>query len=237
MKTVILCGGRGTRLGPLGDQIPKALVPLNGKPCVQHIVEGYMRKGYREFVLCIGHRGELIVDFCTRQLVEGAFEWCDAGVEASMLARLHGARHLMGERAWVAYGDTLVDVELADMLAEHLASKAALTLTMAQVRSPFGLLETDGDRRLLSFREKPVLPYFVGHMLIERAVLDHLDPDLLTSPDGEGLVALIQQLIAARRVRAHPYTGPQITFNTQRDVDQAERDMVEFFTQTERRAQ
>ncbi|MEW5984328.1 MAG: sugar phosphate nucleotidyltransferase [Acidobacteriota bacterium] len=235
MKTIILCGGKGTRLGVMGDHIPKALIPLAGKPCLQHIVEGYLAKGHREFVLCVGYLGDRIVDFCTKHLPQAAFEWDDAGADASMLERLHRVRHLMGERAWVAYGDTLVDVRLPDMLAEHLASKAALTLTVAQVRSPFGLLETDHDHWLLSFREKPVLPYFVGHLLLERTVLDHVDEDLLRAPDGEGLVTLIQRLVAARRVRAHPYAGPQITFNTQRDVDQAELEMVSFFTQTERK--
>ena len=234
MKTVILCGGRGTRLGALGDELPKTLVPLRGKPCLQYIVENYLRRGYREFVLCVGHRGEMIVDFCQRQSWDAMFEWSDAGAGASMLERLHAARALMGERAWVAYGDTLVDVDLASMLADHLAANAGITLTTAQVRSPFGLVEVDDEGWLRSFREKPVQPYFVGHMLVERGVLDVLAADLLRKPDGQGLVALIQQLMASRRVRTHAYAGPQITFNTPQDLDRAERDLIEFFTQTDR---
>lgn len=237
MKTIVLCGGRGTRLGPVGDQLPKTLLPLDGKPCLQYIVENYVRRGYREFVLCVGHRGDMIVDFCRRHLPSAGFEWSDAGADASMLERLYRARHLIGDRAWVAYGDTLVDVDLADMLAGHIVSGAALTLTTAQVRSPFGLVESDGEGWLQSFREKPVQPYFVGHMLVERSVLDALDADLLSAPDGEGLVALIQRLIQQRRVRTHAYAGPQITFNTRNDLDRAERDMIEFFTQTERKAE
>lgn len=236
MKTVILCGGKGSRLGPLGDQLPKTLLPLDGKPCLQHIVESYMRKGYREFVLCVGHHGEMIVDFCAERLSGAAFESSDAGAEASMLDRLFQARHLIGERAWIAYGDTLVDADLSGMLARHVASGAALTITTANVRSPFGLIESDDAGWLLSFREKPVQPYFVGHMLMDRSVLDDLDPDLLQAPDGEGLVALVQGLIAGRRVRTHAYAGPQITFNTKNDLDQAERDLIEFFTQVERPA-
>jgi glucose-1-phosphate cytidylyltransferase len=225
------------RLGQLGDKIPKTLVPLRGKPCLQHIVEGYVRKGYREFVLCVGHRGDMVVDFCASNLSGATFESSDSGAHASMLERLYRARHLIEERAWVAYGDTLVDACLSDMLAEHLESGAAVTVTTAPVQSPFGLVEADRDRWLLSFQEKPVQPFFVGHMLLERSVLDDLGPELLRAPDGEGLVALIKRLVRSRRVRAHAYSGPQITFNTQSDIDQAERQMIEFFTQTERKAE
>ena len=88
----------------------------------------------------------------------------------------------------------------------------------------------------MSFREKPEQPFFVGHMLMERSVLDSVDAKLLRAPDGEGLVKLIQDLIQLRQVRTHTYTGPQITFNTREDLDRAEVDMTEFFTQTEDKA-
>ena len=236
MKTIILCGGRGTRLGPLGEQLPKTLLPLNGKPCLQHIVENYMGKGYREFVLCVGHRGEMVVEFCKRHLQDASFDWSDAGADASMLERLYRARHLIEEQAWVAYGDTFVDADLAAMLRDHTASGAMLTLTTAGVRSPFGIVESDADQWLLSFREKPVQPYFLGHFLMERAVLDDLKPDILAAPDGEGLVALIQDLVRERRARTHAYAGPQITFNTRDELDRAERDLMGFYTQTEGKA-
>jgi glucose-1-phosphate cytidylyltransferase len=236
VKTVILCGGKGSRLGAVGDQLPKTLLLLNGKPCLQYIVENYMRKGYREFVLCVGHHGDQVIDFCRRHLPQASFDASDAGGDASMLERLHHARGFIGDRAWVAYGDTLVDVDLADMLAGHEASGAALTLTTAHVQSPFGLVESDPQSWLLSFREKPVQPYFVGHMLIERSVLDGLDAQQLSAPDGAGLVNLIQRLVGERRVRTHAYSGPQITFNTQNDLDRAERE-IEFFTQTERKGE
>ena len=237
MKTIILCGGKGRRLGPLGDRIPKTLLQLQGKPCLQHIVENYMGKGYREFVLCIGHRGEMIVDFCTNHCQEASFEWSDAGKKSSILERLYRVRHLFEQHAWIAYGDTLIDVDLDEMLLQHTTSGAALSLTTAFVRSPFGLVETDADQWLLSFREKPEQPFFVGHMLMNRSVLDSVGTDLLRAPDGEGLVALIQDLVQLGQVRTHSYTGPQITFNTREDLDRAEHDMTGFFTQREDKAQ
>jgi NDP-sugar pyrophosphorylase family protein len=138
----------------------------------------------------------------------------------------------MGERVSVTYGDTLIDVDLNQMLAQHLASKAAITLTTAEVKSPFGLLTIQDDRAVSSYQEKPVHPFYVGHMILERHVLDGVDEALLSLPDGEGIVALFQRLISAGRVRAFPYRGPQVTFNTQQDLDRAHREVGLFLTQT-----
>ncbi|WP_052128462.1 GDP-mannose 4,6-dehydratase [Neosynechococcus sphagnicola] len=229
MKTVILCGGRGTRLQPLTNQIPKPLIPLQGQPILQHLVSSYIRKGFREFVLCIGYRGEMIQEFFCQTPLDAAFEFSQAGERASMLARLHQAQDLMGDRAFIAYGDTLIDVNLPAMLADHQASGAKITITTAKVKSPFGLVTADGDRWVSSFKEKPLQVYYVGHMLLERSVLEHLDPELLRLPDGEGLVQLFGQLIAQRQLRMYAYPGPQITFNTPQELDQAERDFVAFF--------
>ncbi len=105
-----------------------------------------------------------------------------------------------------------------------------VTITTAGVRSPFGLVKATEDGCVVSFDEKPVQPYYVGHMLIDRTVLEDVDPELLEMPDGDGLVALFQRLIEKRRLRLYPYTGPQITFNTQQELNRAERELVAFFT-------
>lgn len=233
MKTLILCGGRGTRLKPLTELMPKTLVPLNGKPCLQHILKSHIRKGWTQFVLCVGYRGEMIVDFVKGHPFDAQIEFSDAGEDASMLRRLVYARALMGPRAFVSYGDTLIDVDYAEMASAHAASHAAVTLTTAEVKSPFGLVTMDANNWILSYNEKPVQPYYVGHMLLEATVLDEVTEDLLRLPDGEGLVRLFTQLIRERRARAYPYGGPQITFNTKQDLDQAERDLGMFFTQAE----
>ena len=233
MKTFILCGGRGTRLKPLTELMPKTLVPLNGKPCLQHILESHIRRGQRDFVLCVGYRGEMIVDFIKRQAFDARIDFSDAGEDAGMLQRLVYARPLMGARAFVAYGDTLIDVDGAAMAAAHRAGAAAITLTTAEVKSPFGLVTMDPDQWVLSYAEKPIHPYYIGHMLIESTALDEATEELLRLPDGDGLVMFLQRLIGQRRVRAYPYRGPQITFNTKQDLDQAERELRMFFTQAE----
>ena len=67
-------------------------------------------------------------------------------------------------------------------------------------------------------------------MIIERSVLEALDPELLELPDGSGLVRLFQSLVESRKLAAFPYAGPKVTFNTRQDLDRAERDLNRFFT-------
>lgn len=233
IKTVILCGGRGSRLKPLTDLIPKPLVTLNGKPLLQHVVNGYLRKGKTDFVLCVGYREDMIRDFLAQQAFSGTFEFSNAGEQASILQRLHQARTLMGDRVFVAYGDTLIDIDLEVMLAQHQASQAQLTITIAEIRSPFGLVTIDEAGWGMSFEEKPLQMYYIGHMLLERMVLENLDPQLLALPDGDGLVELFRRLIAKKQMQTYRYSGPRITFNTHQERDQAERDFIKFFTHQE----
>lgn len=234
LKTVVLCGGRGLRLRPLTNAVPKPLVPLNGKPLLQHLVESYVGKGFRHFVLCIGYRGDMIRTFFASHPFDANFEFSDAGERASMLQRLYHARPLLGERVFVAYGDTLIDVDLEAMLADHQSSGAVATITTADVRSPFGLVTADEGGWVRSFEEKPLHSYYVGHMLLECRVLDDLDPELLALPDGEGLVRLFCQWVSRKCLRLYPYNGPQITFNTQQELHQAERRFIAFFTHQEK---
>ena len=228
-----MCGGRGSRLGPVTDQIPKPLVSVNGKPILQHLVQSYIDKGFQDFILCTGYRGEMIREFFSGNKFDARFEFSDAGEKASMLLRLHHAKELMSERVFVAYGDTLVDVDQAEMLSEHVTSGASVTITVASVRSPFGLVTTEPDGWVVSFEEKPVQSYYVGHMLLERNALNDLDPKLLAMPDGDGLVKLFSLLISQRLLHKYAYSGPQITFNTRQELHQAERDFIAFFTHQE----
>ena len=61
-KVVVLCGGRGARLKPQTDVVPKALVPINGRPILEYIIDFYRARGLSSFVLCVGYKGEQIAE-------------------------------------------------------------------------------------------------------------------------------------------------------------------------------
>ncbi|MGB7835572.1 MAG: sugar phosphate nucleotidyltransferase, partial [Xanthobacteraceae bacterium] len=60
MKTVILCGGQGTRIRGVADDLPKPMIPIGGYPILWHIMRSYAAHGFKDFILCLGYKGEAI---------------------------------------------------------------------------------------------------------------------------------------------------------------------------------
>lgn len=233
-KIVILCGGRGTRLGPQASHLSKPLVLLNGKPVLQHTIDFYISKGFDNFVLCTGFNAEAINNFITKHKFDARIEFSDAGTDASILRRIYAARDSIEQRAIVTYGDTFINIEPEDVLKKHIQSRAEATITVADIRSPFGLIKVTADSEVVSFEEKPIFTYFIGHMVLERKLMDGLGTDLLSLPDGEGLVRLFQRLINLKKINAYKHSGLNITFNTFYERQKAEEEFIKFFTEQER---
>lgn len=232
-RVVILCGGRGARLGQMTAELPKPMVLIGGKPILEHILDRYIERGFREFVLCTGYRGDVIARFVEERKYDADILLSDAGEDASMLARIHAARGHVEGRAVVCYGDTYLDSDPGELLTHHAVAGLPLTIVVADIRSPFGIVESDDSGLVTYFHEKPVLNYYIGMMVAERSLLDGLDQELLSLPDGEGLVSLFDRLITRRELGAHLYRGLQITFNTPDEHQAAERSLARFFTERE----
>ena len=109
----ILCGGRGVRLKPMTDVVPKAMVPVRGRPMLDHIVDFYRAAGVAQFTLCVGYRGDEIRGHYRQPPAGCAIAFSDAGTDASMLQRLWAARDAVGEHFIVAYCDTFIDLDTA----------------------------------------------------------------------------------------------------------------------------
>tara|TARA_B100000029_G_scaffold137629_1_gene132532 strand:- start:1099 stop:1818 length:720 start_codon:yes stop_codon:yes gene_type:complete len=233
IKTLILCGGRGLRLRPLTDTIPKPLVHLNGKPIIHHSIDAFIKKGFNEFIICVGYKGDMIKDYLLKQDFAATLEFCNSGDSASMLARIHDASPLLSENTIVSYGDTLIDIDLNHLIESHMSKQAKITIITADVKSPFGLVKTNVNGRVDSFDEKPIQSYYIGHMILQKYLLEGLDSEILELPDGEGLVKLFKKLISDDLLYTYQYNGPQITFNTQNELNQAQSDFIAFFTHQE----
>ncbi|MFM8721391.1 MAG: sugar phosphate nucleotidyltransferase, partial [Acidimicrobiaceae bacterium] len=144
MKTVLLCGGFGTRIRDVADDIPKPLIKVGQMPILWHLMSYYASFGYSEFVLCLGYKSETIVDFFRSQsgIVESLGEqpelanvykflglingikcdvtMADTGLEAMTGARLRKIKSLVGyETFMLSYGDGLSDVNLEKLVAHH----------------------------------------------------------------------------------------------------------------------
>lgn len=229
-KKLILCGGKGSRLGELGVQIPKALAPLRGKPILFHKLEQCAAQGLNEVILAIGYRGDQIKEACDQLEMDCRVSFSDSGVEASMLRRIYDARKHFEEQVIVSYGDSLDDLDYNDLLTAHREHNSLLTLVTAPIQSPFGLVSSNEKGQVTGLEEKPVLQYYIGTFVLERQAFDYLPQDLINWEDGNGLISFFKILMALGRLYNYGHNGMDITFNTVEELDAANDGFLKFHT-------
>ncbi len=179
MKTVILCGGKGTRLREETEYRPKPMVPIGSRPILWHIMQRYAKYGHKEFVLCLGYKGDVIKDYFRNyrwnshdvtvstarpaaprfHAPDGAEDWtvslCDTGLDSSTSWRVRSIREELGSGTFfLTYGDGVGDIDLKKLLAFHRKSGAVCTLTAVHPPGRFGEVRLSPDGRVLSFNEK-----------------------------------------------------------------------------------
>jgi NDP-sugar pyrophosphorylase family protein len=223
LTAVILCGGKGERLAPFTDQLPKALVPLHGKPFLYHLMNYLYSSGVKRFVLCVGYKAECIGRF-VRECAKPCWtiECVNSG-DACMADRILDARlHIQGQ-ALVCYGDVLANVDLASLRHRHRTSRALATLTVCPLRSPFGIIGFTEENRIVELAEKPVLPYWIniGFMLCELEALQFLERK-------SDMMHFSAALAKAGRLFAYQHRGRHLTINTEKERMQAEAQITDF---------
>jgi NDP-sugar pyrophosphorylase family protein len=218
MEAILLAGGKGERLGEAAHGRPKALVPIGGRPLAAYQVELLVAAGVaRVIVSCAAGLGELF-----RSELGGLGAEIAAAEEATPLGRGGGLRLAASERlgsgpVLALNGDELLDVHIGALLAQHAATGAAATVTVAPLRSGFGVVDVEDDV-VTGFREAQRLPYWVNcglYALGEEAIArlpEQGDHERTTFP----------ALAAERRLRAFFHEGVWLTVNTPKDLRRAE---------------
>jgi len=228
LTAILLCGGKGERMRPFTDTLPKALVPLDGRPLLYHLMKYLAASGVSRFVVCVGHKAEAIEEFVAGHREPSWEVVCVDSGEASMTDRILDARRHAAGPALICYGDTLANVDLEALRRDHLSSGALVTLTTYPLPSPFGIVSFGGDGRVQRFDEKPRLPYWIniGFMMCRPEAFGFLSP-------GSDMPEFLSALSEAGVLFAHRHTGKHLTVNTEKDRALAEAQIVEFYTHSD----
>ncbi|MFN0088622.1 MAG: glucose-1-phosphate cytidylyltransferase [Blastocatellia bacterium] len=227
MKTMILCGGRGTRLGEHGASVPKALIEIGGRPVLWHLMKLYSHHGLQDFTLCLGYLGDSIKryflehpwldnDFTLETSASGDHQmqrhqtrgenwritFADTGLDTNTGGRVaRAAQYLDGEDLFcVTYGDGLASIDLRALIEFHRVHGRLATLTAVHPRSNFGIIKLDEEHAVTEFDEKPVMKEWIngGFFVFDRRVLDYLDDDCVLEREPLERLASERQLIAYR---------------------------------------
>lgn len=224
MKAVILAGGKGTRLTPYTKVLPKPLMPIGDMPILEILLRQLKRANFNEVVLTVGHMAHLLESFFQdgERLglrIKYSFEEQPLGT-AGPLSLVQG----LDDTFLVANGDILTTLDSRNLLESHRRSKAIATIAThtRQVRVDLGVIQFDGDQRVVGYQEKPTynLQVSMGIYVFEPEVLRYIPHNqYLDFPD------LVLKLIAAgERVMGYPFSGYWQDLGRPDDYEQAVQD-------------
>jgi glucose-1-phosphate cytidylyltransferase len=214
---VILCGGRGTRLQEHTQSIPKPLVEIGGLPILWHVIQIYAAHGLRRFLLCTGHKGELIEEFVASEAwPDGVEVVCiDTGADTPTGGRIAQAGALLGDRPFCAtYADGVADIDLRRLIDYHREHGDLATMTVVRPELQFGVAELDGDGRVRRFREKPRAEHWVngGFFCFEPGALGYIGEDSVLEREP------LERLAAAAQLHAFTHEGFWECMDTYKDA-------------------
>lgn len=159
MKAVIMAGGMGSRLKAITGDIPKPMVPLLGRPLMEHIVNLLRRQGFDDICAAVRYRaGDIMAYFGDGSRFGVDLQYRLEDEPLGTAGAVKNCRDFYGDEDFlVISGDAACDFDLARLIAEHKNRDAAVTLALCRCREPlrYGLAVTDGDGRIHSFVEKP----------------------------------------------------------------------------------
>ncbi|MGA2146119.1 MAG: glucose-1-phosphate cytidylyltransferase [Bryobacteraceae bacterium] len=204
MKVVVLCGGLGTRLREETEFRPKPLVEVGGRPILWHIMKTYAHYGFRDFVLCLGYRGNMIKDYflnyeamnndftiCLGQKSHIHYNGCheeqdfqvtlaDTGLESQTGGRVKRIRKYIEDDTFlITYGDGLTDANIGEIVEFHKSHGKLATVTAVRPISRYGNVTLGWDGQVRRFQEKPQSDSWIsaGFMVFNRGVFDYIDGD------------------------------------------------------------
>lgn len=246
MKVVILCGGLGTRLKEETEYRPKPMVKIGNKPILWHIMNIYSHYGYRDFVLCLGYKGEMIKEyFYNYEILNSDFTielgrhnhvqihdshsergWkitlADTGERALKGARLKRVeKYIDSDTFMMTYGDGVADVDISELVKFHNTHGRIATLTGVMPPSRFGTLMVD-ESKVVRFSEKPQAVEGLvngGFFVFDKRLFDYLSGD--DACDLE--MGVLDRLAEEGELMVYRHTGEWACMDTVRDMEYLNR--------------
>ncbi len=245
MKLVILAGGYGSRLGNLTNSIPKPMVHVGGKPVMWHIMKTYAHYGIKEFIICLGYKGDVIKDYFlhydgnnndfTVNLADNSVKFHNGHDETDWkvtlvdtgLNTLKGGRlkriekYLDDEINLLTYGDGVADINIKNLVEFHNRTDKMVTISGVHPPARFGELVSEGDI-LTSFEEKAQASQGMingGYMVFNKELLSYL-----TAEENCDLEAgILEQLATEGKIAVYKHDGLWACVDTERDLNYLER--------------
>jgi glucose-1-phosphate cytidylyltransferase len=228
MKVVLFCGGQGLRMRDYSHQVPKPMVPIGQRPILWHLMKYYAHYGHRDFILCLGHLGEVVKEYfldykewlsndfvltgrdrspqlAATDIDDWRITFVDTGSASNIGERLCAVRHHLGDdEVFLAnYSDGLTDLHLPELVAHHERSGRIASMLCSPPGHSFHIISLEGDGRLAGVQESGEAGLLVnaGFFVFHTDLFDYIRP-------GEELVhEPFSRLIAADQITGFHHRG------------------------------
>ena len=226
LKTaIVLAGGRGLRLRPYTNTIPKPMIDVAGKPLLHWIIDWLARNGVEKVVIGVAHQKEKIIEWVEENSFKPeiviSHHFVKSGTGGGFKHAIRNAK-IEDETFLGMNGDELTDVSLDNFYRFHTMQKSMVTLLATPLHSSFGVLDIDKLNRITSFSEKPVIPdVFInsGVYIFQKEIYDHLPEE------GNIERTTFVELAKKNQMAAFRYYGFWRTVNTEKDLQAIVREV------------
>jgi glucose-1-phosphate cytidylyltransferase len=238
MKVVLFCGGLGLRLRDYADHIPKPMVPIGYRPILWHVMKYFAHFGHKEFILCLGYRGDLIkqyflnynecvsndfvlskggksVELANSDIHDWRITFAETGLRSNIGQRLLAVqKYVMPEDVFLAnYTDGLTDLDLTSYLAYARERDKIATFLSVGPNLSYHVVQTGADGLVTGINEltKSGIRINAGTFVLKRDIFKYINPG------DELVVEPFQRLIQERQLAAYEYDGFFAAMDTFKD--------------------
>lgn len=243
MKVVLFCGGLGLRIREAGENVPKPMVTVGYRPILWHVMKYYAHFGHKDFILCLGHRGDAIKNYflnyneCLSNdftLSEGGkkldlmgsdiHDWkitfVETGLQSNIGQRLKAVeRYVRDEPEFLAnYSDGLTNLPLPEQMAHFHGHDAVASFVSVKPQISYHLVSSAADGHVTAIEDITQTRVRIngGYFILKREIFDYL---------GEGEELVVQpfhRLVHEGRLIAYEYDGFWMSMDTFKDRQQLE---------------
>jgi glucose-1-phosphate cytidylyltransferase len=215
LSVMILCGGKGERLKPLTNNLPKPLIKIKKKEILSHIIDHIKFFGLRDIFITSGYKHQMIKKFFSRKHKNCNIKIIQSGVNSDIIKRIQSVIKHSKENLLICYGDTLADININQLYKFHINSKYPVTLSSYEMVSNFGILEMDNKKPSLN------MWFNIGYIILNKSIFKNVFK-------FKKFEFFLNNLVQNSKVKSFKHKGLHITVNTVNELEAAKNLVVKF---------
>tara|TARA_B100000989_G_C19506978_1_gene456960 strand:- start:87 stop:791 length:705 start_codon:yes stop_codon:yes gene_type:complete len=223
LSAIVLCGGRGERLKPLTNKVPKPLIKIDGKEILGYILSHLKYYEIKNSFVLTGYKHDQINKF-VKEKFKANVNCIYTGQNIDLIKRIKKSIVNLEKYILICYGDTLVDISIDNLINYHNKLDKLPTMSIFETKTNFGIVKFDSNNLVTNFLEKPNLNLWinVGYFIFKKSQLIKYCNNFNTYKD------LLHYLGKSKKIKVFKHKGNHITINTALELEEAKQQIKNF---------